>query len=182
MHKELGSELSGGGGEMQRLATAAVASRDVDFYFFDEPSSYNDVYQRTGVARVIHALANSGKSVMVVEHDLTLLDYLSDYIEVVYGEPAAYGIVSGVLSTKVGINVFLDGYLPSENVRFRDKAFTFDVSTADNDFVSDVTAIRVSKIGEKLSIIFHRNRGRQGQKRTGTWHAVGANALGKTNI
>ena len=99
MHKEL-SELSGG--EMQRLATAAVASRDVDFYFFDEPSSYNDVYQRTGVARVIHALANSGKSVMVVEHDLTLLDYLSDYIEVVYGEPAAYGIVSGVLSTKVG--------------------------------------------------------------------------------
>ena len=52
MHKEL-SELSGG--EMQRLATAAVASRDVDFYFFDEPSSYNDVYQRTGVARVIHA-------------------------------------------------------------------------------------------------------------------------------
>ena len=32
MHKEL-SELSGG--EMQRLATAAVASRDVDFYFFE---------------------------------------------------------------------------------------------------------------------------------------------------
>ena len=131
---------------MQRLATAAVASRDVDFYFFDEPSSYNDVYQRTGVARVIHALANSGKSVMVVEHDLTLLDYLSDYIEVVYGEPAAYGIVSGVLSTKVGINVFLDGYLPSENVRFRDKAFTFDVSTADNDFVSDVTAIEYPRL------------------------------------
>ena len=147
MHKEL-SELSGG--EMQRLATAAVASRDVDFYFFDEPSSYNDVYQRTGVARVIHALANSGKSVMVVEHDLTLLDYLSDYIEVVYGEPAAYGIVSGVLSTKVGINVFLDGYLPSENVRFRDKAFTFDVSTADNDFVSDVTAIEYPRFGFKV--------------------------------
>ena len=53
---------------------------------------------------------------MVVEHDLTLLDYLSDYIEVLYGEPAAYGIVSSVLSTKVGINVFLDGYLPTENV------------------------------------------------------------------
>ena len=49
----------------------------------------------------------------------------------------SYGIVSGRLSTKVG-GVFLDGYLPSENVRFRDKAFTFDVSTADNDFVSDV--------------------------------------------
>ena len=58
---------------------------------------------------------------MVVEHDLTLLDFLSDYIEVLYGVPAAYGIVSNVLSTKVGINVFLDGYLPTENVGFRDK-------------------------------------------------------------
>ena len=100
-------ELSGG--ELQRLAVAVATSKDADFYFFDEPSSYNDVYQRTSVARVIHGLAKIGKSVMVVEHDLTLLDFLSDYIDVLYGEPAAYGIVSKVLSTKVGINVFLDG-------------------------------------------------------------------------
>jgi len=44
---------------------------------------------------------------MVVEHDLTLLDYVSDLIEVLYGVSSAYGIVSGVLSTKVGINVFV---------------------------------------------------------------------------
>src|SRR3989304_1991842 len=119
-------ELSGG--ELQRLAVAVTTSKDADFYFFDEPSSYNDVYQRTSVARVIHGLAKMGKSVMVVEHDLTLLDFLSDYIDVLYGEPAVYGIVSKVLSTKVGINVFLDGYLPNENVRFRDKKFTFDSS------------------------------------------------------
>jgi len=119
-------ELSGG--ELQRLAVAVATSKDADFYFFDEPSSYNDVFQRTGVARVIQGLAKIGKSVMVVEHDLTLLDFLSDYIDVLYGEPAAYGIVSNILSTKVGINVFLDGYLPTENVRFRDKKFTFDSS------------------------------------------------------
>ena len=101
-------ELSGG--ELQRIAVAAAASKDTEFYFFDEPSSYNDVFQRTGVARVIQSLAKIGKSVMVVEHDLTLLDFLSDYIEVLYGEPSAYGIVSNILSTKVGINVFLDGY------------------------------------------------------------------------
>jgi len=70
---------------------------------------------------------------MVVEHDLTLLDFLSDYIEVLYGEPAAYGIVSSVLSTKVGINVFLDGYLPTENIRFRDKKFSFDASSSSTD-------------------------------------------------
>ncbi|MCH7757957.1 MAG: ribosome biogenesis/translation initiation ATPase RLI, partial [Thaumarchaeota archaeon] len=121
-------ELSGG--ELQRFAIAAVASKDTDFYFFDEPSSYNDVFQRTSVARVIQSLAKLGKSVMVVEHDLTVLDFLSDLIEVLYGEPTAYGIVSNVLSTKVGINVFLDGYLPTENVRFRDKKFSFDVSSS----------------------------------------------------
>ncbi len=178
MHKDL-SDLSGG--ELQRLATAAVASRDVDFYFFDEPSSYNDVYQRAGVARVIHALANSGKSVMVVEHDLTLLDYLSDYIEVVYGKPTAYGIVSGVLSTKVGINVFLDGYLPSENVRFRDKAFSFDVSTADNNFISDVTVIeypRLVKNYPTFSIEVEAGKVKKGQ----VLGIVGANALGKTTF
>ena len=105
MENRLG-ELSGG--ELQRLAVAVAASKEADFYFFDEPSSYNDVFQRIGVARVIQGLAKLEKSVMVVEHDLTELDYLSDFIEVLYGEPAAYGIVAGVLSTKVGINVFLD--------------------------------------------------------------------------
>ena len=90
-------ELSGG--ELQRIAVAVTASKDADFYFFDEPSSYNDVYQRMRVAKTIHSLAAIGKSVMVVEHDLTLLDYLSDFIEVLYGDPAVYGIVSSVLST-----------------------------------------------------------------------------------
>ena len=75
-------ELSGG--ELQRLAVAVTSVKDADFYFFDEPSSYNDIYQRTGVAKVIQSLAKIGKSVMVVEHDLTLLDYVSDLIEVLY--------------------------------------------------------------------------------------------------
>ena len=118
-------ELSGG--ELQRLAVAVASVKDADFYFFDEPSSYNDIYQRTGVARVIRNLAKIGKSVMVVEHDLTLLDYVSNLIVVLYGVSSAYGIVSNVLSTKVGINIFLDGYIPNENVRFRDKKFSFDV-------------------------------------------------------
>ena len=48
---------------------------------------------------------------MVVEHDMTLLDYLSDYVHIIYGEPGAYGIVSGMQSTKVGINNFLEGFL-----------------------------------------------------------------------
>ena len=172
-------ELSGG--ELQRLSVATAASRESDFYFFDEPSSYNDVFQRTGVARVIHGLAEEGKSVMVVEHDLTLLDFLSDYIEVLYGVPAAYGIVSNVLSTKVGINVFLDGYLPTENVRFRDKKFTFDASTSGDEGLEGDAVITYPKLEKKydsFSVSIEPGTVRKGE----LLGIMGANALGKTTM
>lgn len=107
------------GGELQRVAIAAAIARDADFYFFDEPSSYLDIRQRLKVARAIRKLAEEGKSVIVVEHDLAVLDYLSDIIHIVYGKPGAYGIFSMPKGTRVGINTFLEGYLPEENVRFR---------------------------------------------------------------
>lgn len=173
-------ELSGG--ELQRLAIAAVASKDSEFYFFDEPSSYNDVFQRKSVARVIQSLAKIGKSVMVVEHDLTLLDFLSDYIEVLYGEPAAYGIVSSVLSTKIGINVFLDGYLPTENVRFRDKKFSFDVSSSSTDEFQEGSEImsypELEKKYSSFSVTVEPGRVRKGE----VLGIMGANALGKTTL
>ncbi|MBA4453799.1 MAG: ribosome biogenesis/translation initiation ATPase RLI, partial [Nitrosopumilaceae archaeon] len=173
-------ELSGG--ELQRLAIATVASKDTDFYFFDEPSSYNDVFQRTSVARTIQSLAKLGKSVMVVEHDLTLLDFLSDFIEVLYGEPAAYGIVSNVLSTKVGINVFLDGYLPTENVRFRDKKFSFDVSSSSTDeFQIGSEIITYPKLEKKFptfSVSVEPGKVHKGE----VLGIMGANALGKTTM
>ena len=172
-------ELSGG--ELQRLAVAVTSVKDADFYFFDEPSSYNDIYQRMGVARVIQSLAKTGKSVMVVEHDLTLLDYVSDLIEVLYGVSSAYGIVSGVLSTKVGINVFLDGYLPSENVRFRDKKFSFDVSTTTGQFVEGETIIKypiLEKKYSKFDVIIDAGQVRKGE----VLGILGANALGKTTM
>ena len=173
-------ELSGG--ELQRIAVAVAASKDTEFYFFDEPSSYNDVFQRTGVARVIQNLARIGKNVMVVEHDLTLLDFLSDYIEVLYGEPTAYGIVSNILSTKVGINVFLDGYLPNENVRFRDKKFSFDVSSSSTDVFQEGSVIvaypKLEKKYSSFSVTINPGQIRKGE----VLGIMGANALGKTTL
>ena len=172
-------ELSGG--ELQRLAVAVTSVKDADFYFFDEPSSYNDIYQRTSVAKVIQNLAKIGKSVMVVEHDLTLLDYVSDLIEVLYGISSAYGIVSNVLSTKVGINVFLDGYLPNENIRFRDKKFSFDVSTTAGQFLEAETVIKYPILEKKYSTFSvtveagHVHRGE-------VLGVLGANSLGKTTM
>jgi ATP-binding cassette subfamily E protein 1 len=115
------------GGELQRVAIAAAISRDADVYIFDEPSSYLDVYQRIRAARSIRRLAEDGKSVLVAEHDLAMLDYLSDDVYLVYGQPSSYGIVSHVHPTRGGINDYLIGFLPDENMRFRDEPIRFHV-------------------------------------------------------
>ena len=130
---------------------------------------------------MIHSLAELGKSVMVIEHDLTLLDYLSDYIQVLYGVPAAYGIVSNILSTKVGINTFLDGYLASENVRFRDKKFTFDASTATDEIQQGDIVVAYPKLEKKYSSFSVSID--PGEVRKGDLLGImGANALGKTTM
>ncbi|MFH1821217.1 MAG: ribosome biogenesis/translation initiation ATPase RLI, partial [Methanobacteriota archaeon] len=115
------------GGELQRLAIAAAAVREADIYYFDEPSSHLDVYQRLNAAIAIRSLARAGKAVIIVEHDLAMLDYVSDYVHVIYGKPGAYGVVSSPRGVRVGINVFLGGYLPEENIRFRREAIKFEV-------------------------------------------------------
>ena len=83
------------GGELQRVAIAATVLREGDFYYFDEPTSWLDVSQRLNAVRVIRSLAEEGKSVLVIEHDLATLDALSDNIHILYGSPGGYGVVSG---------------------------------------------------------------------------------------
>lgn len=117
------SSLSGG--ELQRLGIAAAAAKDSNLYYFDEPSSHLDVYQRLNVARTIRKLAEEGKAVIVVEHDLATLDYMTDYVHIVYGTPNAYGVISEPRGVRIGINVYLEGYLKEENVRFRSKSIRF---------------------------------------------------------
>lgn len=118
------------GGELQRFAIAVVAVQAADVYMFDEPSSYLDVQQRLKAARVIRALLAPTVFVIVVEHDLSVLDYLSDFICVLYGTPGAYGVVTLPFSVREGINIFLDGFVPTENLRFRDFSLSFKVSDA----------------------------------------------------
>ena len=120
-------ELSGG--ELQRLAIAATYCREADLYYFDEPAAYLDVRQRLSMARALKALSEK-KRVVVIEHDLAVFDYLSEYVHVFYGQENAYGVVSGVKNARSGINEYLDGYLKDENTRFRDHAIAFSVSSA----------------------------------------------------
>jgi ATP-binding cassette subfamily E protein 1 len=113
------------GGELQRVAVAAALCREADVYLFDEPSSYLDVKQRLEVARVIRSLKREQKTIIIAEHDLAIIDYLSDQICIFYGEPGVFGVVSNVHGVRTGINIYLQGYIPDENVRFRKEAVIF---------------------------------------------------------
>jgi len=120
------------GGELQRFAIGVVAVQRADVYMFDEPSSYLDVRQRLKAANVIRSLLVGDEGhrsyILAVEHDLAVLDYLSDFICCLYGTPSAYGVVTMPFSVREGINIFLAGFVPTENLRFREDALTFKVS------------------------------------------------------
>ncbi len=113
------------GGELQRVAIAAAFLKDGDVYLFDEPSSYLDVSERINTAKLIRTLPAENKIIIVVEHDLAILDYLSDYVSVLYGEPGVYGIISHPQGVRVGINIYLNGYIKDENVKFREEPILF---------------------------------------------------------
>ncbi|XP_066976161.1 protein Pixie [Macrobrachium rosenbergii] len=116
------------GGELQRFAIAMVCIQRANIYMYDEPSSYLDVKQRLNASRAIRSMVMADNYVVVVEHDLAVLDYLSDFICCLYGQPGAYGVVTVPFSVREGINVFLDGFVPTENLRFREESLTFKVS------------------------------------------------------
>ena len=121
------------GGELQRIAIGATILKKANLYIFDEPTSYLDIKQRLKVADIIRSLVNSedpetsSNSVLVIEHDLISLDYMTDLVHIMYGKEGSFGVVSMPKSTKEGINVYLGGHLKEENVRFRDMKIQFNV-------------------------------------------------------
>jgi ATP-binding cassette subfamily E protein 1 len=115
------------GGELQRVALAATLARDADFYFLDEITPYLDISQRMTAARLVRELAEKqDRSLLVVEHDLAILDLLADNIHIGYGESGAFGIITPPKSVKSGINEYLSGYLDNENMRIRETAIEFE--------------------------------------------------------
>jgi ATP-binding cassette subfamily E protein 1 len=123
------------GGELQRFAILLTLLQDVNIYVFDEPTSYLDVKQRLMISNAIRDYTRSkDKNIytMVVEHDLSILDYMSDHICCLFGKAAAFGVVSMPYSVKEGINVFLDGFLPKENIRLREDSIDFKISDQSN--------------------------------------------------
>lgn len=114
------------GGELQRVAIVACMAKDADFYFFDEITPYLDIYQRINAAKEIRKLAIE-KTVMVVEHDLAILDLLADVVHITYGKAGVFGVVTLPKGVRVGINQYLSGYLPEQNMRIRSETIDFEI-------------------------------------------------------
>lgn len=169
------------GGELQRVAVAASICRDADVYLFDEPASYLDVKQRLEVARAIRTLKQDGKTVIVAEHDLAILDYLSDQICIFYGDPGVYGVVSHVHGVRVGINIYLEGYIPDENVRFRKDSIIFHVKPPSAGLAVGEPLLRWSEI--KKSFGDFEFQAVPGEVKRGEVVGIfGPNGIGKTTF
>ena len=169
------------GGELQRAAVAATICREADVYLFDEPSSYLDVKQRLKVAKAIRSLKDDGKTIIVAEHDLAVIDYLSDQICIFYGEPGVYGVISHVHGVRTGINMYLEGYIPDENIRFRKEAIIFHEKPPTTSFSTGETLLRWDKI-EKTYTNF-KLVAQPGEIKKGEIIGIlGSNGIGKTTF
>ncbi len=118
------------GGELQRLICAEILSKEAQVYIFDEPTNYLDISQRLLVADLIKSLSRPDRYVFVIEHDIAILDYLTDEINIMYGEPGAYGAVATSYTTANAINIFFEGFLKCENIKFRKDSYVIDAASA----------------------------------------------------
>ena len=166
------------GGELQLIAIAATLLKDCDLYFFDEPSSYLDIYQRLKVARVIRELAEK-KKVIVVEHDLAVMDFLVDLVHILYGNEGAFGVVTHPKAVRHAINVYLSGYLSEENIRFSEPIeFEEHPPKPRQDLPILVTFDRLIKKFENFNLTIETGAIRRGE----VVGVVGPNAIGKTTF
>jgi ATP-binding cassette subfamily E protein 1 len=171
------------GGELQRVALAATLARDADFYFLDEITPYLDIGQRMTAARLIRELADEGdRSMLVVEHDLAILDLLADAIHVAYGRPGAFGVITTPKSTTTGINEYISGYLEAENMRIRETDIEFEEhaprTTATGETVIEYPDLEKSYGDGEFSLTVEAGTIRENE----VLGVVGPNGIGKSTF
>jgi len=167
------------GGELQSLSIATTIMKNADIYFFDEPSSYLDIKQRLEFSKILRNLAEK-KQVYIVEHDLAILDFLTDEIHILYGTEGAYGVVSSLLSTRHGINSYLSGFIKEENVRIRDWKVQFFVHPPATD-KNIIPLVEWSDIEKRFETFELKVMGGRLAK-SEVVGVVGPNATGKTTF
>ncbi len=176
MDREI-SQLSGG--ELQRMALAATLLRDAEVYFLDEPSSYLDIHERLRIVRIVQRLSEE-RRVIVIEHDLAVLDVLADLVHIVYGTKGAFGIFTPARATRTAINAYLDGFLPEQNVRIRQKPITF-LGHRDRKVETGSPVVKWGGLEKQLGE-FHLTAGQGAVHRAEVVGVVGPNGTGKSTM
>ncbi len=167
------------GGELQRVALTVALSKDANFYFLDEVTPFLDIYQRMIAARLIRELA-AEHPVILVEHDIAILDMVAETVHIGYGKPSAFGIISRPKGVRIGVNQYLEGFVAEENVRIRDYPVLFETRSHESD-VDRETLMTIPKMtksfpGFKLTV-------EGGEVRRGeVLGIVGANGIGKSTF
>jgi ATP-binding cassette subfamily E protein 1 len=168
------------GGELQRVAIAACVLKKANVYFFDEPSSFLDIKQRIKVSKFIRGLADENTAVVVIEHDLIILDYMTDQIHITFGQPSAYGVVSSLMATKEGINEYLHGFLRKENLRFRPGVISFQDKPPVKQAQGE-NLVEWDKVSKKLGT-FTFDAAPGGLNKKHIVGVLGENGIGKTTF
>ena len=168
------AELSGG--ELQKLAIFIASNKNAELYFYDEPTNYLDIVERMNTAIFLGNFAEE-KNIVVVDHDLTILDYMAEYVYVFFGEESVYGASSSLKSARVGINEYLNGFLKSENLKFRSYEIKFsDYSPSSKKPKAYASYNKISKKFKGFKVEVDEGTIGEGE----VIGIIGRNALGKT--
>jgi ATP-binding cassette subfamily E protein 1 len=170
------------GGERQRLIISICMLQKADVYIFDEPCNYLDIKQRLLVAKMIKRLSNDDNRILVIEHDVMILDFMSDFIHILFGKPAAYGVSSLPYNTGEAINMYFDGYIRPEKILIRDEEYNmnfnldieYDVEDASN-VPFESTTIKFNNFQLDIKSGFFPNK-------AGIILILGQNGVGKTTF
>jgi ATP-binding cassette subfamily E protein 1 len=172
------SELSGG--ELQKIAIAGCFLKKANVFILDEPTSFLDIKQRIAIAKFLRSQLSADISILVVEHDLVVLDYMADIIHILYGVPGVYGVVSLPKTVRDGINVYLLGFLKEENIRFRDHELRF-YSRPPLMLKKEESIISWQSLSKKLGEFTMKASDGQIPKK-GMIGVLGENGIGKTTL
>jgi ATP-binding cassette subfamily E protein 1 len=184
MHSMISKDVRAlSGGELQKLAVAVALERSSDVYIFDEPTAFLDIGERLNLLRALDELKPRQSYIFVVDHDIMFLDYVADLIVIVYGIPGVYGYFSNPYAAKTGIDNYLRGFLPAENMKIRDEAITFRFHDARNEvnILNEAEMISWSQIHKKLGafeLFVEEGEIKKGE----VIGIIGPNGIGKTTF
>lgn len=86
------------GGQQQRVFMARALAQDADVYLMDEPFAGVDAATETVILKTLKTLADEGKCVIVVHHDLDTVRTMFDDILLINNQVVANGPIDVVMS------------------------------------------------------------------------------------